>query len=488
MRRRLLIIVLGLTAGLVAALGLPLVQAAAEEESRKFFLSRADDTARFADEAEWALSTGRTRYLTASLTRYDELYDTPVLVTGEDGLVISSSREGLTPELSGVAGPLRRALAGQPTRQLHTLWPWDDRPYVIAEPIVRDSRVLGAVVTVSEAALPRAIIRDRLLVLGLGVAALTVVALVAAALIVRWVLRPVHTLDRAAHAVGSGTLPTRAVRVADCSGPPELRRLAASFNAMAENIAAAARNQRAFVAQATHQLRNPLTALRIRLENVEWHLPGDDAEGREELRMALGEVDRLGEVIDSLLQLARAEAVEAVPVPVDVSAVVRSRARAWRAAYTRTGTRLTVDVPDGVTALCLPNLLGHALDVPFDNALKYARGCSVTVTVRRGDDGFVHIRVRDTGPGLPPDELAHAGERFWRSGRHREVPGTGLGLATARTLIEESGGTVELSAADPTGLQILIRLRPADEKVAVPGPREALEHDGARAAGAAERQ
>ena len=488
MRRRLLIIVLGLTAGLVAALGLPLVQAAAEEESRKFFLSRADDTARFADEAEWALSTGRTRYLTASLTRYDELYDTPVLVTGEDGLVISSSREGLTPELSGVAGPLRRALAGQPTRQLHTLWPWDDRPYVIAEPIVRDSRVLGAVVTVSETALPRAIIRDRLLVLGLGVAALTVVALVAAALIVRWVLRPVHTLDRAAHAVGSGTLPTRAVRVADCSGPPELRRLAASFNAMAENIAAAARNQRAFVAQATHQLRNPLTALRIRLENVEWHLPGDDAEGREELRMALGEVDRLGEVIDSLLQLARAEAVEAVPVPVDVSAVVRSRARAWRAAYTRTGTRLTVDVPDGVTALCLPNLLGHALDVPFDNALKYARGCSVTVTVRRGDDGFVHIRVRDTGPGLPPDELAHAGERFWRSGRHREVPGTGLGLATARTLIEESGGTVELSAADPTGLQILIRLRPADEKVAVPGPREALEHDGARAAGAAERQ
>ena len=488
MRRRLLIIVLGLTAGLVAALGLPLVQAAAEEESRKFFLSRADDTARFADQAEWALSTGRTRYLTASLTRYDELYDTPVLVTGEDGLVISSSREGLTPELSGVAGPLRRALAGQPTRQLHTLWPWDDRPYVIAEPIVRDSRVLGAVVTVSETALPRAIIRDRLLVLGLGVAALTVVALVAAALIVRWVLRPVHTLDRAAHAVGSGTLPTRAVRVADCSGPPELRRLAASFNAMAENIAAAARNQRAFVAQATHQLRNPLTALRIRLENVEWHLPGDDAEGREELRMALGEVDRLGEVIDSLLQLARAEAVEAVPVPVDVSAVVRSRARAWRAAYTRTGTRLTVDVPDGVTALCLPNLLGHALDVPFDNALKYARGCSVTVTVRRGDDGFVHIRVRDTGPGLPPDELAHAGERFWRSGRHREVPGTGLGLATARTLIEESGGTVELSAADPTGLQILIRLRPADEKVAVPGPREALEHDGARAAGAAERQ
>ena len=105
MRRRLLIIVLGLTAGLVAALGLPLVQAAAEEESRKFFLSRADDTARFADQAEWALSTGRTRYLTASLTRYDELYDTPVLVTGEDGLVISSSREGLDPGALRRGGP-----------------------------------------------------------------------------------------------------------------------------------------------------------------------------------------------------------------------------------------------------------------------------------------------------------------------------------------------------------------------------------------------
>lgn len=478
MRRRLLIIVLGLTAGLVAALGLPLVHTAVEEESRRFFLGRADDTARFADEAEWALSTGRTRYLTASLTRYDELYGTPVLVTGEDGLVICSSREGLTAKLPGVGGPLRRALAGQPTRRHHTLWPWDDRPYVIAEPIVRDSRVLGAVVTVSDTASPRAIIRDRLIVLGLGVVALTAVALVAAALIVRWVLRPVRTLDRAAHAVGYGTHP---VRVADCGGPPELRRLAASFNAMAENIAAAARNQRAFVAQATHQLRNPLTALRIRLENVEWHLPGDDAEGREELRMALGEVDRLGDVIDSLLQLARAEAVEAVPAPVDVSAVARSRARAWHAAYARTGTRLTVDVPDGVTALCLPNLLGHALDVPLDNALKYARGCSVALTVRRGDDGCAEIRVRDTGPGLPADELPRAGERFWRSVRHRDVPGTGLGLATARTLIEESGGTLELSPADPTGLQILIRLRPADEAIAVPGPREAPERDGARA-------
>ncbi|MEV4293608.1 sensor histidine kinase [Microbispora rosea] len=455
MRGRLLIIVLGLTACLLAALGLPLVITRVEQESREFFMSRADDTARFADEAESALSVGRTQRLTADLTRYDELYTTSIFVTNEDGLVICSSREGLTSAIPGVERPLLTALAGLPTREQHALWPWDDRPYVIAEPIVRDSRILGAVITMSDTAKSRSIVVRRLVVLGLGVVALTVVALASAVLIVRWVLKPVWHLDRAAHAIGNGAVP---VHVAESIGPPELRRLAARFNAMADSIAAAARNQRAFVAQATHQLRNPLTALRIRLENTEWYLADCDAEGRAEIHEALGEVDRLNEVINALLQLARAEAVEAVRLPVDVSAMARSRARAWRAAYARSATTLTVDVPDGLTALCLPNLLGHALDGLLDNALKYASGCAVELSVRCGDDGLVEVRVSDSGPGLTADELAHACDRFWRSPRHQDVPGTGLGLATARTLIEESGGSMELSAREPTGIEVLIRL------------------------------
>ncbi|WP_371782247.1 sensor histidine kinase [Streptosporangium subroseum] len=467
MRRRLLIIVIGLITGLMVAFGLPLALIGAEEESQELFISRANDTARFADKAESTLSTGRTQRLTADMARYDELYATPILILNTDGLVISSSREGLTAVIPGVETPLLRALAGQPARRPHVLWPWDDRPYVIAEPIVRDSRVLGAAVTISPTTKSRIRVADRLIGLGLGVAALLVIALVAAVLVVRWVLSPVHNLNRAAHAVGCGRT---AVRVADRTGPPELRQLAASFNAMANNVTAAARNQRAFVAQATHQLRTPLTALRIRLENADSYLSDGDPDGRTELRSALEEVDRLNEVIESLLQLARAEAIQTMPLPVDVSAVIRSRVQAWQAAYARSGTGLSIDVPDEITAIYLPGLLGHALDGPLDNALKFARGCSVAISAQRCED-FVEIRVCDSGPGLTADELARAGERFWRSPRHQNVPGTGLGLAITRTLVEECGGSMELSAREPRGFQVLIRLSVSGAPSGTSGPR-----------------
>jgi signal transduction histidine kinase len=457
MRRRLLIIVFVLVAGLVAALGLPFAVTSAEQTSQELFISRADDTARFADVAESALSTGRSRRLVADLVRYDELYDTPVLVVDADGRVIAASRDGLGTSADGVRTALLRGLAGRPPQRPHVLWPWDGRPYVIVEPVVRDSRVLGAAITISPTRNARGEVAGRLVALGFGgLVALLVVALAVAVPVVRWVLRPVHDLDEAAHAVESGRLATH---VSDRTGPPELRRLAASFNAMAESVGAAVLRQRAFVAQASHQLRNPLTALRLRMENAESYV--SDPVGREELRFALEEADRLGETVDAMLDLARAESTHTVPRPLDVSAAIRRRALAWQIAYESEDTALVIDVPPGVVAVCLPDLLEHALDALLDNALKFGRGSSVEVTAR-SHEGLVEIRVRDSGPGLPEDELARAGDRFWRSPRHQNVRGTGLGLAITRTLAEESGGSMELSALRPQGLEVLIRLQAGD--------------------------
>ncbi|WP_162795286.1 sensor histidine kinase, partial [Nonomuraea lactucae] len=335
----------------------------------------------------------------------------------------------------------------------HVLWPWDDRPYVVVEPVVRDSRVLGAAVTISPTGRARGEVAMQLAYLGLGgVVALLVVVPAVAVPLVRWVLRPVHDLDEAAHAVESGR---HATHVSDRTGPPELRRLASSFNAMADSVAAAVRKQRAFVAQASHQLRNPLTALRLRIENAEAF--AGDPHGREELRLALEEADRLGESVDALLHLARAESTYEPPCPLDVSAAVRRREVAWHVAYASSATPLVVDVPGGLSATALPGLLDHALDALLDNALKFGQGSPVEVTARTRD-GVVEIRVRDYGPGLPPDELARAGDRFWRSPRHQNVPGTGLGLAITRTLAEASGGSMALSAARPRGLEVVITL------------------------------
>ncbi len=481
MRRRLLVLVIVLVAGLVAALGLPLAVTTAERASQELFISRADDTARFADMAESALSSGRTQRLTAALARYDELYDTPAFVVDADARVIATSREGMTPTDPAVRPVLLRGLAGRSPQRPHVLWPWDDRPYIVVEPVVRDTRILGAAVTISPTDESRAEVARRLgYVAAGGSLALLVVALMVAVPLVEWLLRPVRDLDEAAHALESGRLATH---VAGRTGPPELRRLAASFNAMADAVAAAVRKQREavrkqreFVAQASHQLRNPLTALRLRLENAESYVT--DPAGRDELRSALDETDRLGAMVDSLLRLARAESAltQARPQVLDVSAAIARRARAWRVAYERADVTLAVDVPEGLRATCLPDLLDHALDALLDNALKFAPAGSVVVSARSvtgtgngtgcgtgsggsgTGSGTVEIRVRDSGPGLPPEELARAGDRFWRSPRHQNVRGTGLGLATTRSLVEASGGSMELAAARSRGLEVIIRL------------------------------
>ncbi|WP_405996841.1 ATP-binding protein [Streptomyces sp. NBC_00829] len=484
MRRRLLVIVFTLVAGLIVALSLPLVRATAERTVQSSFIARGEDGAWFADMAATALESGRTGRLEAAADRYASLYDSRVAVVDADSeTVVASGPFDL--EEPQVRSALLLALADRPPEQPGVRWPWDDRPFVLAEPVRRDGRVLGAVLIVSPTDRARSEVVDHLTLVVLGsLAALVLVVIAVAAPVVRWVLRPVHDLDRATHEVALGRLKTR---VSERVGAPELRRLANSFNVMADSMHASQEQQRAFVAQASHQLRNPLTALRLRVENLEEFV--NDPRGLNELRFAVEESDRFGEMLDGLLRLARAEASEAERGPVDVTAVVTHRVDAWRTAFTSAGAPLTTRIPDGVSALSLPDCLDHALDTLLDNALKFGGGAPVDVSIHRVpvgdgadagqgavDDGgeagiagraadppggaveMVEVTVRDAGPGLTEEELSQAGGRFWRSARHQNVHGTGLGLALTRMLVEAGGGELLLAAAQPHGLSATVRL------------------------------
>ncbi|MFK4222520.1 ATP-binding protein [Streptomyces sp. NPDC019890] len=465
MRRRLLVIVFALVAGLIVALSLPLVRATAERTVQTSFIGRVEDGAWFADMAATALESGRTGRLAAAADRYTDLYDSRVAVVDADSEIVVAPRP-LDLKEPQVRSALLRALADRPAQQPSVVWPWDDRPFVLAEPVKRDGRVLGAVLIVSPTDRARSEVTDHVTLVGLGsLAALAAVVIAVAAPVVRWVLRPVHELDRATHEVALGRLKTR---VSERAGAPELRRLANSFNVMADSMHASQEQQRAFVAQASHQLRNPLTALRLRVENLEEFV--NDPRGLHELHFAVEEADRFGEILDGLLRMARAEASEAERRPVDVSAVVVHRVDAWRTAYEAEGVRLTLRVPDGVRALSLPDCLDHALDTLLDNALKFGDGTPVDVSVTRPpggdgagaqhgqDDGVVEVTVRDGGSGLTAEELARAGGRFWRSTRHQNVRGTGLGLALTRMVVEAGGGELRLAAAKPHGLAATLRL------------------------------
>jgi signal transduction histidine kinase len=285
--------------------------------------------------------------------------------------------------------------------------------------------------------------------------------------IVRWILRPVRRLDegtgRVAAAVLAGAAPDP---VADGSGPPELRRLSESFDRMAETVTQAYAAQRAFVADASHQLRNPLTALRLRLSNLEGHV---DAEATEDQVAALEEAQRLSTLLDGLLALARAER-SAPLTAVDVDSGVEDRIEAWRPLAEHTGLRLVRSGASGLTAVASAGAIETVLDAVLDNAVKFSRpGGSITVHTSATPSG-IEIAVRDTGPGLAPDELERATDRFWRSPGQINVEGSGLGLAIAARTVELSGGGLDLELPSDGGLRVVARLRGAGDPPTAPIP------------------
>ncbi|HEY8372844.1 MAG TPA: HAMP domain-containing sensor histidine kinase [Pseudonocardiaceae bacterium] len=470
MLRRLLLVLVPLLVLLAAALGVPLGVAVAQRETQEVYLDRLTDAGRFASLAENALASGRVSALHDELRRYDELYGISAALVAPGGRVLLASRP--EPDLSedAVAEGLADAFAGYRPAAPGVVWPWDSRPLVVVEPVGRDSEVVAAVVTVSPTASLRAEVLRQWGLLGV-IGLLPLVALVAAAWPVsRWVLRPVRRLDEATAAVASGRLDIRA----DLDGPPELRRLAHSFNTMVDVVGRALRRQRAFVSDASHQLRNPLASLRLAVENLAPHLQGEEARAAHQL--AVEEAAEMGRVLDALLAATRLESA-AASTPVDVDELVAGRVPAWRASAERAGLRLHIEIPPGLRVLEPPGGLGSVLDELVSNAVRLSGGSRVTVRAVLGD-GAVELHVVDDGDGLSEEERTAALERFWRSPRHQNVPGTGLGLAICAELVSTAGGRLWLEPAPPRGLAAVVRLPKApDPPVSEPVGRGGAEGD-----------
>jgi signal transduction histidine kinase len=227
------------------------------------------------------------------------------------------------------------------------------------------------------------------------------------------------------------------------------------FNRMSDAVADADEQQRRLVADASHQLRNPMAALRLRVDALERRIT---PEGTGTYQSTLDEVARLETLLDRLLALATADR-EPTPTaePADPAAVVADRVRAWRPAAENAGIEL-VEEPVSTESVAFPaDDLGQVLDIVLDNATKYA-GSGATVTVRSAGESRSRITVADTGPGLSEEELSLAAQRFWRADRHRGSRGTGLGLAIADRLVTARGGALRIEGVKPHGLAVHIDL------------------------------
>lgn len=448
MRARLILVLNTLVICSLLALGIPLAASIVRQHQDALFQDRLDDTTRFAAIAADAPLGASSSNLGAELTRYQEVYGISAAVVDRQQSSWVSTPGYPGNDANDVPAGLRQAFAGRHSADTDLIWPWDDRPLVVTAPVTRDGDVVGAAVTVSPTGRMRAAVARDWAVLAAAEAVAVLLFLALAHLLATWILRPVRALDAVTHTIATGRLDAR---VPAATGPPELRRLTASFNEMVQKVEAAMERQRAFAADASHQLRNPLSAVMLRLEGLALSLPPGSEEEIQDLRQ---EAERLTRVLDDLLELALAEEGGATVETIDLAVLVDERVTTWQIVADQRAITVCRTWAGAVLGAADPTGVGSAFDAVIDNALKFSpEGTSVTVEIAEaGDD--VEIRVTDEGSGLPPEELARIGDRFWRSPAHQNVDGSGLGLSVARTLLEASGGRLEIATARGAGLRV----------------------------------
>ncbi len=270
-------------------------------------------------------------------------------------------------------------------------------------------------------------------------------------------LRPIDRITRAARRIGAAS--DLGGRV-EYNGPPdELGRLATTLNDMLARLEATYREleeadaaQRRFLADASHQLRTPLTIIRGNIDVLRRMGTADPALTAEALEDVAAEAEHMSRLVGDLLVLARADAgfhLEKAPVP--LLPVLEDAVR--RAARLAPGRTVTLPDPlplEGVTVQGDREYLGQLFSLLLENATRYTpEGGSVTVRGAR-EEGRIRVEVADDGPGIAPEDLPHVFERFYRGGATRDIPGTGLGLAIARWIAEEHGGAIT-AASEPGG-------------------------------------
>jgi len=456
MRNRLSVLLLVLMGVVLVSLGFPLAASIAASEARSMHADRVADLALFVGLVPSGpqLTDVEATAAERDLRRYDELYGISISVYDAAGrLRLQSRNQSPTPGAAdAVRSSLRTALAGRLTEAPSRILPWDRRPLVAAQSVVRGADVVGAVVSVSPVDRARARVLDRWLILiGAELVAL-VGAAVLAGRMARWLLRPVARLDEAAHQISAGDL---GARVPTGSGPPELRRLEYSFNDMAVHVQEAVEAQRAFVADASHQLRNPLAALLIRLEGLQLAPPARQPAAAES---ALEDGRHLAGTLDRMLALAQVEHTGASAGPVDVGAVVDERLASWRVVAERRSIAILRTGVSRVLGHHEPGALSGALDAVLDNSLKYSpEHSTVTVEVAIGES-TIAVVVTDDGPGVAAEELPKVVDRFWRSAGTARETGTGLGMSIAKTLLERHGGRLDVATTDDRGLRVSLRV------------------------------
>jgi len=453
--RRLLLGYLGVTLFVLLALEVPLGVQNQRSERHDVEVKVERDASVLSSYAEDAVQTGNHAQLVnvaAYAYSYASSAGTRVVIVDKHGLALVDTSARVPGTESFASRPeIAAALNGNVASGARSSTTLNARLLYVAVPVGSGGVVSGAV----RITYPLTSVDTRILHYWLLLAAIASVVLAAAALVgvrlARFVIRPLRGLEDTAAAVGAGNLDARAPELV---GPPEVRSLSRVFNETVVKLEQLLHAQAEFVADASHELRTPLTALRLRLESLERRL---DGEGRRDLDAAVHEVERLGETVETLLALARADAGAAPASAVDVEALLRERVEAWRALAEEKGVALHAEASPDLTVRAGSRRLAQVLDNLLANALEVAPRSSTVAVSAHATGPWAELHVRDEGPGLTAEQRARAFDRFWRAGSGHG--GSGLGLAIVKRLVEADEGRVELTEAAGGGIDAVVRLR-----------------------------
>ena len=280
--------------------------------------------------------------------------------------------------------------------------------------------------------------------------ALLLIALATVARVFRGASAPVGDLIEAAGRVEAGEIGTQ-VRE---RGPSEVRSLARAFNAMSSRLAANDEARRTLLADVSHELRTPLTVMQGSLEGVlDGVYPADEAH----LRPVLDETRVLARLIDDLrtLSLSEAGALRLYREPTDLEALLTEVVASHRATADEAGVRLDLEVSGLRPILVDAARIRQVMTNLIANAIRFTPAGGRIVVAAVGTDNAVTIRVSDTGPGMSPEEVEQAFDRFHRSSGSS---GSGLGLSIARNLVEAHGGRIGLSSEPGSGTTVEVVL------------------------------
>ncbi len=305
---------------------------------------------------------------------------------------------------------------------------------------------------------------NRAVVVG-GLVAL-MAALVIGFFVFRQITRPVEQMTQAAQSLATGDLSARVEVDSHPArlGSDELSDLGAAFNSMADHLQQSERLRRDMTADIAHELRTPLAVIRGNLEAM---LDGVYPRDAEHLKPALDQVNLLSRVIDDLRTLALAEAgqLQLKKRPADLKTLIASALASFEPQAASHQITLRSSVASNLPLIEIdPDRIQQTIAILISNALRYTPAQGSITLNSRSDDQRVSIEVTDTGPGIPPEDLPHLFERFYRAdkSRSRESGGSGLGLAIAKSIVEAHGGSISATSEPGKGTTMQLQLPARD--------------------------